>query len=98
MINTLPRGDLTRLGARGAGLSGGEGRRVTLARALHGGGPGLLIADEPTADLDMETARLVGDSLVRFAQAGGTLLVATHDMSLAARMAQRLPLTGRATP
>lgn len=46
----------------------------------------------------METARLVGDSLVRFAQAGGTLLVATHDMSLAARMAQRLPLTGRATP
>lgn len=42
----------------------------------------------------METARLVGDSLVRFAQAGGTLLVATHDMSLAARMAQRLPLTG----
>lgn len=38
VINTLPRGDLTRLGARGAGLSGGEGRRVTLARALHGGG------------------------------------------------------------
>lgn len=97
VINALPRGDLTRLGARGAGLSGGEGRRVTLARALHGG-PGLVIADEPTADLDMETARLVGDSLVRFAQAGGTLLVATHDVSLAARMAQRLTLTGRATP
>ncbi|WP_297338945.1 ATP-binding cassette domain-containing protein [Pseudophaeobacter sp.] len=97
VINALPRGDLTRLGARGAGLSGGEGRRVTLARALHGG-PGLVIADEPTADLDMETARLVGESLVRFAQAGGTLLVATHDVSLAARMAQRLTLTGRATP
>ena len=97
VINALPRGDLTRLGARGAGLSGGEGRRVTLARALHGG-PGLVIADEPTADLDMETARLVGDSLVRFAQAGGTLLVATHDVSLAARMAQRLTLTGRAAP
>ena len=97
VINALPRGDLTRLGARGAGLSGGEGRRVTLARALHGG-PGLVIADEPTADLDMETARLVGDSLVRFAQAGGTLLVATHDMSLAERMAQRLTLSGRAAP
>lgn len=97
VINALPRGDLTRLGARGAGLSGGEGRRVTLARALHAG-PGLVIADEPTADLDMETARLVGDSLVRFAQAGGTLLVATHDVSLAARMAQRLTLTGRAAP
>lgn len=95
VIDRLPRGDLTRVGERGAGLSGGEGRRVTLARALHGG-PGLLIADEPTADLDSETARLVGDSLLRFARSGGALLVATHDRALAARMAQRVRITGKA--
>ncbi|WP_417248556.1 thiol reductant ABC exporter subunit CydD [Celeribacter sp.] len=94
VIERLPRGDLTRLGERGAGLSGGEGRRVTLARALHGG-PSILIADEPTADLDSVTARLVGDSLLRFSQAGGTLLVATHDEALAARLAQRITISGR---
>lgn len=91
VIGLLPRGDLTRLGERGAGLSGGEARRVTLARALHGG-PVVLIADEPTADLDAETARLISDSLLRFADAGGTLVVATHDVALAARMAQRITI------
>ncbi|SMX43606.1 ABC transporter ATP-binding protein/permease [Actibacterium lipolyticum] len=91
VIDTLPRGDLTLLGERGAGLSGGEGRRITLARALHGAS-GILIADEPTADLDPATARIVGDCLVRFAQDGGTLIVATHDTRLAARMSQRLSL------
>lgn len=95
VINLLPRGDLTRLGERGAGLSGGEARRVTLARALHGG-PGLLMTDEPTADLDAQTARLVSDSLLRFAEAGGTLIVATHDAALAARMAQRVRIEQRA--
>ncbi len=91
VIDTLPRGDLTRLGERGAGLSGGEGRRVTLARALHGTSS-MLIADEPTADLDMETAGAVGDSLVRFAQTGGTLVIATHDPVLAARMSKRIEI------
>lgn len=91
VIDLLPRGDLTRLGERGAGLSGGEARRVTLARAMHGA-PGLLMADEPTADLDAETARLVSDSLLRFAETGGTLVVATHDAALAARLAQRITI------
>lgn len=95
VIGLLPRGDLTRLGERGAGLSGGEARRVTLARALHGR-PGILIADEPTADLDADTARRIGDSLLRFAEAGGTLVVATHDGALAARMAQRITIDRRA--
>ncbi|NIZ13194.1 ABC transporter ATP-binding protein/permease [Phaeobacter sp. HF9A] len=94
VIARLPRGDLTLLGERGAGLSGGEGRRVTLARALHGG-PGLLIADEPTADLDAETARRVGDSLLEFADKGGMLLVATHDRALAARLARRITIPAR---
>ena len=95
VIDLLPRGDLTRLGERGAGLSGGEARRVTLARALHGE-PGLLLADEPTADLDTETARLVSDNLLRFAEGGGTLVVATHDPALAARMSRRVAIGGKA--
>lgn len=92
VIDTLPKGDLTRLGERGAGLSGGEARRVTLARALHGT-PAAIIADEPTADLDAATARIIGDSLLQFAQSGGTLIVATHDTALAARLSRQITLT-----
>jgi ATP-binding cassette subfamily C protein CydD len=92
VVNALPRGDLTRLGARGAGLSGGEARRVTLARALHGQAS-ILLADEPTADLDPSTAQKVADGLMRFAEAGGTLVIATHDAALAARLSRQITLT-----
>ncbi|GAB4272438.1 MAG: thiol reductant ABC exporter subunit CydD [Pararhodobacter sp.] len=91
VIGALPRGTDTILGERGAGLSGGEGRRVMLARALHGG-PDVLLADEPTADLDTETARAIAEALLGFAEAGGTLVVATHDPALAARMGRQLEL------
>ncbi|MQQ07789.1 ATP-binding cassette domain-containing protein [Epibacterium sp. SM1979] len=91
IIQDLPRGDLTRLGERGAGLSGGEGRRVTLARALHGA-PRVLIADEPTADLDAETARRISDSLLQFTKDGGTLLVASHDTALINRLQKRVSI------
>ena len=89
IVEDLPRGDLTRLGERGAGLSGGEGRRVTLARALYGA-PRVLIADEPTADLDAETAGRISDSLLQFAKDGGTLLVASHDAALINRLQKRI--------
>ncbi|WP_245848326.1 ABC transporter ATP-binding protein/permease [Actibacterium ureilyticum] len=94
VIDTLPRGDLTVLGERGAGLSGGEARRVMLARALHGR-PALLLADEPTADLDAQTAQDIVDGLLRFVEQGGTLIAATHDPRLIARLGREIRLEDR---
>lgn len=75
-IGRLADGLDTELGDRGAGLSGGELRRLALARAVLRDAP-LLILDEPTAGLDAENERLVGDALVRLAQ-GRTVLVISH--------------------
>jgi ABC-type lipoprotein export system ATPase subunit len=60
-------------------LSGGEQRRVALARALVGD-PGLIVADEPTADLDRANGHLVLDLLKRCAaEHGATVIVSSHD-------------------
>ncbi len=91
VIAALPKQELTPLGERGAGLSGGEARRVMLARALHAGGD-VLLADEPTADLDSATADAVIAGLMGFAKAGSTLIVATHDQRVMARMDHVLTL------
>lgn len=80
------------LGEGGQGLSGGEARRLALARlALRSPHAHLLLVDEPTAHLDSETARQVGDALIELAR-GRTLIVATHDPVLAARMDRVIPL------
>jgi len=79
-----------RAGHRGAELSGGEQQRVALARALAKA-PALLIADEPTGQLDTETARSVMAVLRRTADAGTAVLLATHDRS-AAEVADRVLL------
>ena len=61
-----------------ATLSGGEQQRVSIARAIvHR--PQLILADEPTANLDRAAANRVLDLLRAFNQAGATVLVATHD-------------------
>ena len=73
------------LGEGGLGLSGGELVRLALARAVCAPHAGLLLADEPTAHLDRDTAASVIDALVELAQ-GRTLIVATHDLTLAARL------------
>ncbi|MCA8837236.1 MAG: ABC transporter ATP-binding protein [Proteobacteria bacterium] len=67
-------------------LSGGERQRVAIARALINQ-PRLIIADEPTGNLDSTTAATVVDLLQRQAAASGSsLLIATHDTSIASRM------------
>lgn len=85
VLAALPQGLHSVLGENGGGMSGGEARRMTLARALYGQ-PAVLLADEPTADLDATTAALVTESLLAAADRGATLVVATHDPKLAARM------------
>lgn len=91
VLATLPHGLNTRLGESGAGLSGGEGRRILLARAIFAR-PDVLLADEPTADLDAETATKIAKALLEQAANGATLVVATHDMRLAAQMDRTIQL------
>lgn len=85
VVDALPGGKQALLGETGGGLSGGEARRITLARAVFAR-PDILLADEPTADLDPETAGLVMAGLSQLASRGCSLIVATHDRELAARM------------
>jgi lipoprotein-releasing system ATP-binding protein len=75
-----------RLQHRPARLSGGEQQRVAIARALANG-PGLILADEPTGNLDPHTADEVFDILLGIVRETGTAaLIATHNPELAARM------------
>lgn len=80
-VAQLPRDLLTILGETGFGISGGQVRRLAIARAMLSDAS-LVICDEPTADLDAETAANVTDSLMQVAD-GRILIVATHDRSVA---------------
>ncbi|MGH8191225.1 MAG: ABC transporter ATP-binding protein [Rhodanobacteraceae bacterium] len=70
-----------------AELSGGQQQRVAIARALAGS-PRLLLADEPTGNLDTQMARSVMELLEEIHRGGATIVMVTHDPELAAR-AQR---------
>lgn len=74
----------TSLGETGLGLSGGERQRVALAR-LYLRTPGLILLDEPTAHLDVETEQAVLDELMGFAR-NRAMVVVTHADAVAARM------------
>jgi ATP-binding cassette subfamily C protein CydD len=85
VVARLPEGLETRLGETGGGVSGGEARRLMLARAILTGAD-LILADEPTADLDSGTADRVIAALTGFRDGGGAVIVATHDPRLMAAM------------
>ena len=70
-------------------LSGGEQQRVAIARAVVNR-PALLLADEPTANLDAESAARILEIFVAFKQVGVTVLIATHDTALVARFGSRV--------
>lgn len=89
--------DYMRIGHRAdhrpAELSGGEQQRVAIARAVANA-PLLLLADEPTGNLDPETAHYVFDALEALVrQSGLAALIATHNHDLAARMDRRVTIS-----
>jgi lipoprotein-releasing system ATP-binding protein len=106
MIRGLPRAEAYRRAAellgylglesrfnhRPAELSGGEQQRVAIARAVANA-PRILLADEPTGNLDPRTADHVFQALAQLVRASGlAIIVATHNMDIAARMDRRVTL------
>ena len=84
---------------RPAALSGGEQQRVAFCRALANS-PSVLLADEPTGNLDPGTSDTVFDALMTLVRETGlSALIATHNMDLAARMDRQIRLEqGRVSP
>ena len=79
---------------RPAKLSGGEQQRVAVARALANS-PAILLADEPTGNLDPKTSEIVFDLLVKLVRERGmSALIATHNVALAQRMDRVMTLEG----
>ncbi|WCK05174.1 ABC transporter ATP-binding protein [Agrobacterium tumefaciens] len=85
---------LKRAGQHVETMSRGEMQRVAIARALLRS-PGVIIADEPTASLDLESGEAVGNLLLSVAASTrSTLIVASHDQHLIGRLDRRLTLSG----
>jgi len=91
----LERFDLTTIARRQAGgLSGGERRRLSVALAFVGE-PAAIFLDEPTAGLDVESRRAVWMEIDQYSADGGTVLLTTHYLEEAERLAPRIVLLAR---
>jgi len=86
-------GLLERAAHRPCELSGGECQRAAIARALVAGPP-VLLCDEPTGNLDLESAEAIGGLLAHLNRDGRTVVVVTHNPGLAARASRQVRLQG----
>jgi putative ABC transport system ATP-binding protein len=86
LVGLTPRSD-----ARPTQLSGGQRQRVAIARALVGQ-PAIVLADEPTGNLDQATGQAILTLIDQLHQAGSTIVVITHDHAIAARLPRKVEI------